>query len=147
VASERQPRHQVTTRYLRVPAEDWAAVRQGIKTEFRTRPREGVLTKCNVPTPVVAYATRRVAGATPTALMVLEERRYEPLFYLADDADGLAREGFPTYDHFRRYWRKRTGDSYRPTARVYVWRVRPWRAGDGHAFGASLLHELYGEHL
>lgn len=81
-------------------------------------------------------------------LLVLEERRYEPLFYLAEDPEGLAREGFETYGHFRTYWRRRTDrHTYRPMTLVWVWRVRPWQPSDLPVFGESLLRELYGEHL
>lgn len=144
------PRHQASTRFLRVPAVDWPAVRIGAKTEFRTRPRDGSrLLTCNTPTPVVAYTT----SSTPlrelrTQLMVLLERRYEPVFSIAEDADALAREGFDDYAHFRRYWRKRNGGRYVPMQRVWVWRLRSWdKHSDPSDLGCQLIHDLYGEHM
>lgn len=143
------PRHQASTRFLRVPAADWPAVRLGAKTEFRTRPRESSrLLSCNVPTPVVAYTTSTLGWPDiKSQLMVLEDRRYEPLFNIAEDEGALAREGFESYDHFRRYWRKRNAGRYVPMQRVWVWRVRRFEPGDLQALGARLLTDLYGEHL
>lgn len=143
------PRHQVSTRFLRVPAEDWAQVRAGAKTEFRTRPRDRtLLTTCDVPTPVVAYSTPRDATMRwPSMLMVLEERRFEPLMAIDGDEEALAREAQPDYAHFRRYWRARNHGRYAPLDRVWVWRVRPFRDQDIIVEGARLLRSLYGEHL
>jgi hypothetical protein len=144
------PRHQASTRFLRVPAEDWARVRIGEKTEFRTRPRErSNITTCALPTPVVAYTTRRSGDVDPfsTKLMVLLERRYEPLFNIAEDPGALEREGFESYAHFRSYWKARNGGKYVPMQRVYVWRVREFVENDTYVLGTELLRELYGEHL
>lgn len=146
--SHRFPRHQASTRFLRVPTADWSRVRIGEKTEFRTRPRESSrLLTCNTPTPVVAYASGSLFMGPRTQLMVLEERKYEPLFNIAEDAEALAREGFPSYDHFRRYWRARNGGRYVPMQRVWVWRVRRFVSDDFERMGVALLRELYGEHL
>lgn len=146
----------MSTRFLRVPSFDWPAVKIGAKTEFRTKPREGSrLITCNTPTPVVAYSlSNGPLRQIVSKLMVLEERKFEPLFALAEDAEGLAREGFESYDHFRRYWRKRNKGRFVPMQRVWVWRVRPWRhapdewsRGDEDKMGEALIEELYGEHL
>lgn len=149
------PRHQVSTRFLYVPAEDWPRVRLGEKTEFRTRPREGSnLLTCALPTPVVAYS-RRMNGdvsSHSTKLMVLTHRSLEPLFNISENPEALAREGFESYDDFRRYWRARNGgrdnNRFQPMQRVYAWRVRPFEAWlDHETLGVALLTELYGEHL
>lgn len=141
--------HQASTLFLRVPAVDWPRVRIGEKTEFRTMPRESSrLLTAYLPTPVVAYST----GSGPFRetvheLMVLEERKHEPLFAISEDAEALAREGFESYDLFRRYWRARQRGVYRPMQKVWVWRVRRWESGDVIRQGAALLRQLYGEHL
>lgn len=142
-------RHQASTRFLRVPAEDWPKVRFGAKSEFRTRPRDRtLLTTCELPTPVVAYTTPRDATRRwPSVLMVLEARRLEPLMAIDGDHEALARECQPDYAHFRRYWRARNHGRYAPLERVWVWRVRPFRAQDVVIEGARLLRALYGEHM
>jgi hypothetical protein len=139
-------RRQVSTRFLRVPANDWPMVRVGVKTEFRTRPEDRVgLTKCYVPTPVIAYATR--ALGPESRLMVLEERRHEPLFNIVDDAEAIAREGFESYEQFRRYWRKRMHGRFVPLERVWVWRIRLFTETDIAIEGERVIRELYQEYL
>lgn len=138
---------QTSTLFLRVPSADWSRIYVGEKTEFRARPGEASrLLTVNLPTPVVAYAQRRATGYQ-SKLMVLEEKRYEPLFNIAQDAEALAREGFETYDEFRRYWRARRKGIYRPMEMVHVFRVRPWGGYDLQRFGVQLLAHLYGEWL
>lgn len=140
------PRHQASTRFLRVPVVDWPSVRAGIKTEFRTRPRQGSrLLSVTLPSPVVAYSNARPEIATK--LMVLTHRDYAPLFGIAEDPEALARENCETYDAFRTYWRARNKGLYVPLQKVWVWRVRPWAFGDDEAMGLRLLGDLYGEHL
>jgi hypothetical protein len=141
---------QVSTLFLRVPFGDWPRVKIGEKTEFRTKPREGArLLTVKMPTPVVAYTVSPVRQEYDAQIMVLEERRYEPLFAIHDDEAAIHREGFESYDEFRRYWRKRRKGVFRPMEKVYVWRVRRWEphARDDIAFGLRLLHALYGEFL
>lgn len=140
--------HKASTLFLRVPAEDWPRVKIGEKTEFRTRPKESSrLLTIYTPTPVVAYM-RDGMGRYDANLMVLEERRFEPLFQISQDAEAIAREGFSSYDEFRRYWRKRRKGVYRPLERVWAWRVRLWDRGeDDRRFGLDLLHRLYGAWL
>lgn len=140
---------QASTLFLRVPYDDWPRVKIGEKTEFRTKPREGArLLTVKTPTPVVAYAVSPSRGVHDGQLMVLERRRYEPLFAIAEDEEAIRREGFESYDEFRRYWRKRRKGVYRPMEKVYVWRVR--RLGDFSdltALGLVLMGHLYGEFL
>lgn len=146
--------HQAFTQFLRVPFIDWPRVKIGEKTEFRTKPRESSrILRANTPTPVVAYAING-SGEYDRKLMVLEEHRYEPLFAISDDSEAIAREGFETYDHFRRYWRKRRKGVYRPMERVHVWRVRrfhlgtdPFEADDESTLGVALFEHLYGDYL
>jgi hypothetical protein len=139
---------QVSTLFLRVPFEDWTRIKLGEKTEFRTKPREGArLLSVKLPTPDVAYAHSLTVGYDGK-LMVLEERRYEPLFAISQDEAAIQREGFASYDEFRRYWRKRRKGVYRPMERVYVWRVRPWQGNhDLTRMGTRVLHALYGDFL
>lgn len=136
-----------STLFLRVPTMDWARVKIGEKTEFRTRLREGShLVAANTPTPVVAY-TKSSLGYD-SKLMVLVEHKREPLFAIADDPEAIGREGFEDYDHFRRYWRKRRKGVYRPMELVHVWRVRPWdEKWDMGRFGNYLIGHLYRDWL
>ena len=137
--------------FLRVPYGDWPRVKHGEKTEFRSLDvRRMAITKVRMPTPVVAYTHWRpyqtAAYEYDGALMVLEAHRIEPLFLVHDDADALAREGFPSYQHFRSYWEARHG-TFRPTEKVHVWRLRRWRGSDDVLMGRVLLGWLYGEFL
>lgn len=140
----------LATLFLRVPSIDWPRVAIGEKTEFRTMPREGsrVLTTY-LPTPVVAYATANgPLREMVHKLMVLEERRYEPIFAISDDPEAIRREGFESYDHFRRYWRARQKGVYRPMQRVWVWRVRPWDDREDHVrLSVAMLEHLYEDYL
>lgn len=140
------PQRQASTLFLRVPRIDWTRVKVGEKTEFRTRPREGSnLLNVNLPTPVVAYS-QRPTGGYDTWLMVLLEKRYEPLFALASDPEGVAREGFDSYEEFRSYWRRRKRGRFKPMEHVYVWRVRNATPEDAEEFGPAIYHRLYGEY-
>lgn len=141
--------HKASTLFLRVPVLDWPRVKVGEKTEFRTRPGEGSsLLRVNAPTPVVAYRPATQTQPIDGKIMVLLERRYEPLFNISTDPEAVRREGFETYDEFRRYWRKRRKGVYRPMEQVHVWRVRPWEGQhDLVRFGVTLLGRLYGEFI
>lgn len=147
--AQRRPwkQSQASTIFLRVPVEDWVAVKRGMKTEFRmighgTSQMQHVKT----PTPVVAYRVGRTEHAWEAVLMVLEETWQEAL--LAISPESLEREGFKEVAEFRRYWMRRTKARFRPTRMVRVFRVRPWRGEeDEREMGATLLRRLYGEHL
>lgn len=134
------------TLFLRVPIMDWPRVKVGEKTAFRTVPGQRVarLHNTRLPTPVVAYS-RSNFGESDRLLMVLEGHRVEPLFNAMEDPEAIAREGFPTHHHFRRYWRKRRGGVYRPMEIVHVWEVRLWQQSDYVDMGQELLGRLYGE--
>jgi hypothetical protein len=135
------------TLFLRVPYIDWTKVKVGEKTEFRTAPHESSkITMANTPTPVVAYATND--DFYDAKLMVLEARRHEPLWEIANDFVGLAREGYAEdYEGFRRYWRKRQKGVYKPLQMVWVWQVTPFLESDIIVEGSRLLRRLYGEFL
>lgn len=130
-----------------MPGEDWLRVKIGEKTAFRMPERDWLgsrLVNQGLPTPVVAYA--RINRAYDHALMVLEGHRLEPVILIEDDPDALAREGYESYDHFRRYWRKRRGGLYTPAELVHVWEVRPWEEeSDFEEMGKVLLQRVYGE--
>lgn len=137
----------MSTLFLRVPRVDWARVKIGEKTEFRTQANEAVrIAKANTPTPVVAYSIS-LNRDHDAQLMVLERHRYEPLFAIAEDVEAIRREGYETYDEFRRYWRARLKGIYRPMQKVHVWRVRPWTETDELHFGPELLKRLYGDFM
>lgn len=137
--------HQIATHFLRVPVDDWPAVRGGFKTEFRGQPGNlSGLKWVEPPTPVVAYAYSRSRGYD-AALMVLEERYQEPLLAITPEA--LAREGFPDIAHFRSYMVRREGKRFNPNAEVTAYRVRPWAEGDSRTFADRMLSRLYGAFL
>lgn len=137
--------HQARTLFLRVPVDDWAAVRGGFKTEFRGQPGNlSGLKFVDPPTPVVAYSYSRSHGYD-AALMVLEDRYQEPLLAITPEA--LEREGFPDIAHYRRYMVHREGKRFNPNAEVTAYRVRPWKAGDERRFADRILEKLYGAFL
>lgn len=134
-----------STVFLRVPAADWAAVQQGLKTEFRGQPgMVSGLKFVEPPTPVVAYSYSRTRGYDHQ-LMVLEERYQEPLMGITPEA--LAREGFPDLAHFRRYMMAREGKRFSPTLQVTAYIVRPFTAEDRPVHAERLLERLYGDFL
>jgi hypothetical protein len=138
-----QPK-QASTLYLRVPADDWANVKQGYKTEFRMKPAKGIaFLRVLLPTPVVAYMTTR-GGRHEKAMMVVTDSWVEPLGAIT--ADSLEREGYPDMAHFRRYWTARTNQRFMPLMNVQVFRVRRFETEDREALGAILLDRLYGEY-
>ena len=142
-----RPRRQVSTLYLRVPTDDWARVKIGEKTAFRmpngSQSVRQQVNRAPLPTPVLAYMLTPMPRYD-CQLMVLEGHRLEPLYALIGDDEALAREGFPTYDHFRRYWRARWFGVWRETELVHVYEVRPWTDDDFEEMGKLLLERLYG---
>lgn len=135
-----------TALFLQVPYDDWPRIKIGEKTEFRTRAFVMSAAPRFLPTPIVAYVVNGL-GEADCRVMVLEDKRYEPLFNIAEDAEAVAREGYESYDHFRRYWRARHGGEYWPSRKVHVWRVRPWCEEDSADLGATVVGWLYGEYF
>lgn len=135
-----------TTVFLRVPREDWAAVKLGAKTEFRMPGGRAMsqLWSVKPPTPVVAYVIR-AGGTYDSRLMVLEDHWREAVAGITEES--LTREGFPDMAHFRRYWMRRTRRRFRPLQEVSVFRVRPFDDHDVTPMGVRLLTRLYGEHM
>lgn len=137
-----------STTFLRVPTYDWPAVKRGIKTEFRSgwgKNKTPKLFQVKAPTPVVAY-TVNGRGEYDARLMVLEDIWLEPLGAISPES--LEREGFRNLKEFRSYWLEREGRRFTPTRQVFVYRVRPWVAGeDEHRMGQALLQRLYGDFL
>lgn len=136
--------HELRTRFLRAPFEDWAALSQGYKTEFRAAPMGVSVKSLQTPTPVVLYAVSN-AGVTKHKLMVLAHHKTQRLMDIADYPLSLAREGFESYDHFRRYWRARTKRPFRPLQKVEVFTLRPWETDDARRLGYLLVERLYGD--
>lgn len=134
------------TTFLRVPYQDWAAVKIGAKTEFRNS-GQGVTQAWNVktPAPVVGFRSER-GGLQPDArLLVLEKTWREALAALTQES--LEAEGFPSMAHFRRYWMQRTRRRFAPLEEVQVYRVRPFHPDDVEPLALAMLEKLYGEHL
>lgn len=139
------PQYEIRTTFLRVPWEDWAKVKLGVKTEFRMAGRHITqLWNVRCPTPVVGWA-KSPTRDHDSRLLVLEATWSEPLGALSEES--LAREGFETFGHFRRYWMERTKRRFPPLMKVQVYRVRPFAANDSLEMGHTLLHRLYGQHL
>lgn len=138
--------HQSRTLFLRVPSQDWAAVKHGSKTEFRTVKPTAIATfdSVEVPTPVVAYAVKP-GGRHDSQLMVLTAAWREPLGAISPES--LAAEGFPSLAVFRRYWMQRTHRRFQPLMIVNVFRLREFQEEDRAILGAQLLQRLYKEHL
>lgn len=148
--SERGPKpwrqHHLRTIFLRVPSEDWAAVKIGAKTEFRAAGGHATqLWQVKPPTPVVGYRVTNGRTDHESCMLVLEATWQEPLAAISEES--LRREGFPDMAHFRRYWMGRTKKRFRPLAKVMVYRVRPFRYEDVTDLGGLLLRHLYEEHL
>lgn len=133
------------TLFLRAPFQDWASLTQGYKTEFRSKPKGRALL-LDAPTPIVLYTVSSL-GRESHRLMVLVEHTTEHLIDIAEKPDSLLREGFETYDHFRRYWRARTKRPYRPLDTVEVFQLAPWAETERLRLGMVLLDRLYGAYL
>lgn len=140
------PQHTASTLFLRVPVMDWLRVKIGDKTAFRTRFGElaAQVNNTPLPTPIVAYAISDMRQHD-SMLMVLEGHRVEPVFETMHDPEAIAREGFVTHHHFRRYWRKRRGGVFDPMEMVHVWEVRLWQESDFEDMGRLLLERVYGD--
>ncbi len=136
---------ELSTRFLRAPFEDWPALSQGYKTEFRAAPMGVAVRSLQAPQPVVLYAAS--GYVKKKKLMVLEWHETQRLMDIADDPESLLREGFESYDHFRRYWRARTRKPFRPLQEVEAFRLRPWLQDDPLRLGPSLLERLYGDFI
>jgi hypothetical protein len=137
--------HQASTIFVRVPSDDWHAVKGGYKREIRSR--QSSLTAVHgllLPTPGVAYRLHPQYGYD-AALMVLEAVWREPLGAISEES--LANEGHATMAEFRRAWVMREKRRFPLLAPVTVHRVRPWTPEDGDVMGAALLRRLYGEFL
>lgn len=127
-----------------MPAQDWLAVKRGVKSEFRgSQGASSAFFHVEPPTPVVAYRVAR--GEYEAKLMVLERAWQEPLGAIS--AESLAAEGFETFAEFRRYWMTRERKRFIPTRQVWVYSVTPWDAFSLDRLAAPLLRRLYGDFL
>lgn len=141
---QNRERRRVETQYLRVPKEDWAAVKHGYKTEYRLGGRGGMYLNylsSMLPTPVVLYMT--AGNRHEHKLGVLTDCWIEPLGAISEESVQL--EGFTSVAHFRRYWTSRTSKRFRPLERVQVFRVRPFTPEDRESLGGILFDRLFGE--
>jgi hypothetical protein len=132
---------------LRVPVEDWSAVKRGTKTEFRLSGKGGsypkLLDPAVHPTPVVGYKSRRMNPEHERCLLVLEASWMEPLAAISEES--LQREGFEDMAHFRRYWITRTKTRFRALQNVQVFRVHPFTEDDLEVQSVAIFRRLYGE--
>lgn len=134
------------TLFLRAPYTDWAALKLGYKTEFRSAPMGVIASSVQVPTPVVLYTVSPNMGKRAEALMILVEHHVERLMDIAEKPDSLRRESHPDYDSFRRYWRARTRRRYDALARVAVFQLAPWLPSERSKLGSLLIDRLYGDY-
>ncbi len=135
------------TLFLRAPYEDWSALVQGTKREFRTPAMGSVAGVIHAPTPVVLYALSPSQNKRRDALVVMTAHRCERLHDISGNKESLAAEGFATYGEFRNYWRARTHRPYRALQQVEVFTVAPWGAMSVEELGVELLSRLYSEYL
>jgi hypothetical protein len=136
---------QTSTVFVRVPPAEWAAVKIGVKREFRAGcGKHSALWNVQTPTPAVAYTVSRISGHR-SALMVLEDVWREPLGAISPES--LAAEGFESIAEFRRHWIAREHRSFPPLRVTTVYRVRPWTAADNREMADALLRRLYADFL
>lgn len=134
-----------STVFLRVPADDWAAISGGFKTEFRAPPGKSVGAMfTDLPTPVVAWSYSRVSGHD-AKLMILLDRFTEPLMAIAPES--LEREGHPSVAHFRRFIMRRERKRFDALKEVTAYVLRPFEPGDRSEQADLLLERLYGDFL
>jgi hypothetical protein len=136
----------VSTTFLRVPVQDWPAVKRGYKTEFRAgtgRNAVPQLWHLRPPCPAVAYCIRN--GRHDAELMVLEALWQEPLGAISPES--LEREGFKSLAEFRTYWIAREHKRFTPTRLVFAYRVRAWQPDDERMLADRVFEHLYGEFL
>lgn len=130
----------VSTRFLRIPWRDWAAVVTGEKRMIRLT-FEGP-TPTLMPTPCVAYSQR--IGQFNRQLMTLLSMRTEPLGAISP-AD-VAAEGYESLSEFRLYWKSRLprGRGWDPLQKVVVVEIRPWEPDDYTLFSEAIFDHIYG---
>lgn len=137
----------VSTTFVRVPREDWSLVKRGHKTEFRSSIGGDVAQFWGIqpPMPVIAWTWSKIRGYDHK-LMVLEAAWREPVGAIS--AESLEREGYDSYEEFRRYYMHRERRHFTPTREVQVFRLRQWEhSTDFSAFGEAILLKLYGDFL
>jgi hypothetical protein len=137
--------HHASTIFVRVPSDEWHAVKGGYKREIRSRQSSTTAIQgLSLPTPCVAYRLHPHHGYD-AALMVLEGVWREPLGAISEES--IANEGYATMAEFRRAWVMREKRRFPLLAPVTVHRVRPWTPEDAAGMGKALLRQLYGEFL
>lgn len=134
------------TLFLRVPRQDWTALKVGAKTEIRQLEPDAPdwADSLSGSTPLVIYSKDSL-DRNESQLMLLERAWVEPVG--AIDPESIQREAFPDLAHFRRYWMGRTGERFRPLDNVWVFRMRPWREEDQTEQAVVMLQRLYREHI
>lgn len=142
-------RRQLIAEAIRVPANEWPRICSGRATEFRLGDAIAPVLNPEPPVLAVLYCRDVSHAKLETRLMVVEQRRVEPLGAIGEDA--LARAGFPgprdeAYARFRRDW-KIAHKKFLPLRRMAVFTVRPVQQGDVEAVGVALVNYLYGDLL
>lgn len=131
-----------TTPFLRIPAQDWASVVHGAKTEFRQPGGASTPSLTLRPAVVVGWCLRR-HGPREHRLLVLEDCWREMLGAITPES--LEAEGFGTLREFATYWRRRYQSAgYKPLSIVLAYKVRPFRPADFDDFAGGLFEHLYG---
>lgn len=135
-------RASVSRLWLRVPAPEWAAVKHGVKTEFRSHYRTLSLANVEKPTPVILFRAERGAELD-TRLAVLLEARAEALGAITEES--LKNEGVDTLAEFKVRWTASRDKRFDPFKKVYVYTVRPWDVFDEERFEKLIFNKLYPE--
>jgi hypothetical protein len=138
---------------VKVPRGDWVKVLIGTKRMYRSysdswhgRHLPLIPEGEQYPRPAVIYSRPPATTLRDVALAVILGFRQEPLGAISPE--DLATEGFPTLNHFKRYWKARYRRwGYRPRDTISVVQLRPWTPEDNELQAQWLLQHLFGEWL
>lgn len=131
----------VSRHWLRVPNCEWAAVKHGVKPEFRTHYRTLSLTNVEKPTPVILFKTN--PSGLDTRLAVLVKAWCEPLGAISEESLGY--EGVDTLAEFKIRWTASREPRFDPLKKVYVYHVRQWQPGEEREWADAIWNKLYPE--
>lgn len=135
-------RTSVSRLWLRVPTCEWAAVKHGVKTEFRGF-RALSLANVEKPTPVLLF--KRTNVILEMRMAILLEAWSEPLGAISDES--LRNEGVDTVAEFKMRWTAHRDRRFDPLKKAYVYRVRLWQPADEREWADKLFKKLYPEAL
>ena len=149
-APHRPRRSRVSTKFLRIPQVDWAAVVTGHKTELRRVHGKAFGERLHGPAPgclvlpevAVGWRKTRVPAGHEYRLLVIEEVWEEPLGAISPES--LEREGCSSIEEFRRYWNGRERHPFPPLATAVAWRFHPLPESERADAANRIFQRLYG---